>query len=140
VFEAPKTIFVPGNVEERAVHSEWCYFIMTELDAHSLYTIRRHGDLKHIYGEAPVALASAIEYFQKQLDAMAPRMESGGPYLMGDRLSIADMLLASCGDWAVRCDIAMPDVVYRHRELCASRPKYQETFAFNYPDGVKAQV
>jgi hypothetical protein len=29
-----------------------------------LYVMRRHGDLKHIYGEAPVALESAASYFK----------------------------------------------------------------------------
>lgn len=140
VFEAPADMLVPRDVATRAVHREWCYFIMTELDAHSLYTIRRHGDLKHIYGEAPVALASATEYFQKQLSAMAPRMAAGGPYLMGDRISIADMLLASCTDWAHRCEIAIPDVVRAHRERAAARPMYEKAFAFNYPDGLKAKV
>jgi glutathione S-transferase len=140
VFEAPAGMAVPQDVASRAVHREWCYFIMTELDAASLYTIRRHGDLKHIYGESPVALAAAIAYFQKQLTAMAPRMEAGGPYLMGDRLCIADMLLASCTDWAIRCEIAIPDVVRAHRDRAASRPMYHDAFAFNYPDGLKAQV
>jgi len=37
----------------RARLNEWCFFIIAELDAHSLYLIRRHDGLKHLYGEAP---------------------------------------------------------------------------------------
>lgn len=46
---------------------EWCFYAATELDATSLYVMRRHGDLKHIYGEAPIALESAAGYFAMQL-------------------------------------------------------------------------
>ena len=44
----------PGS-PERAIHDQWCFFAATELDATSLYILRRHDDLKEIYGAAPVA-------------------------------------------------------------------------------------
>ena len=51
----------------RATWLEWCFHIAMELDATSLYVMRRHRDLKHIYGEAPVAVESASQYFETQL-------------------------------------------------------------------------
>jgi glutathione S-transferase len=56
---------IPTNPREHATLLEWCFYVATELDATSLYVMRRHGDLKHIYGEAPVALESAAAYFEK---------------------------------------------------------------------------
>ena len=44
----------PGT-RERAAYFEWCFFVLSELDAQSLYVIRRHGDLADVYGEAPNA-------------------------------------------------------------------------------------
>ena len=50
---------VPLDVKERAACLEWCFFVISELDATSLYVMRRHGDLAHIYGGAPVANEAA---------------------------------------------------------------------------------
>ena len=36
-----------------ALEDEWCNFIYGELDETSLYVMRRHHDLKDIYGDAP---------------------------------------------------------------------------------------
>ena len=38
-FELPAGFYRPSNAAERAKLDEWCYFVMTELDAHSLYCI-----------------------------------------------------------------------------------------------------
>jgi len=43
---------IPTNPRELATWLEWCFYVATELDVTSLYVMRRHGDLKHIYGEA----------------------------------------------------------------------------------------
>src|SRR6516162_1106318 len=58
---------IPTEPREYATWLEWCFYAATELDATSLYVMRRHGALKHIYGEAPVALESAAAYFVTQL-------------------------------------------------------------------------
>ena len=58
---------IPTEPREYATWLEWCFYAATELDATSLYVIRRHGALKHIYGESPVALESAAQYFATQL-------------------------------------------------------------------------
>src|SRR6202030_2735644 len=63
----PRTGETPPERREYATWLEWCFYAATELDATSLYVMRRHGALKHIYGEAPVALESAAAYFAKQL-------------------------------------------------------------------------
>jgi glutathione S-transferase len=49
-FARPELIAVPRDAESRAALNEWCYFIATELDAGSLYVMRRHVGLEHIYG------------------------------------------------------------------------------------------
>src|SRR5580658_1396523 len=41
---------VPTDPRERATWLEWCFYTVTELDATSLYVMRRHGDFKHLYG------------------------------------------------------------------------------------------
>jgi glutathione S-transferase len=55
---------IPTEPRDRARCLEWCFFILGELDETSLYVMRRHGDLRQVYGEAPVALESAATYFR----------------------------------------------------------------------------
>src|SRR5260370_38581362 len=62
----------PRDAESRATLNEWCYFIATELDAGSLYVMRRHIGLEHIYAAAPKAVESARGYFIEKVEAVAP--------------------------------------------------------------------
>jgi glutathione S-transferase len=92
---------IPTDPREHARWLEWCFYAATELDATSLYVMRRHGDLKHVYGEAPMALESAAAYFARQLRHAEEALQDGRPFLVGGRLSTADLLLATCLAWAV---------------------------------------
>ena len=77
---------IPTEPREHATWLEWCFYAATELDATSLYVMRRHGDLKHIYGESPVALESAAAYFATQLRHAEQALQDGRPFLVGGRL------------------------------------------------------
>jgi glutathione S-transferase len=123
-FQTPADFYAPTDPAARAKINEWCYFVMNELDGHTLYVIRRHVGLKHIYGEAPEAVASAKIYFREQIQALESKFPTAGNYLFGEHLSIADMLLATCLDWAVGVDIPLPDPVMAYRERVNRRPAY----------------
>ncbi len=131
-FSPVPEVYVPNDSVSRARLNEWCYFIMSELDAGSLYVIRRHDGLKQIYGEAPVAVESAKSYFLHNLEAMAPRIGADHAYLCSDPLSVADILLVTCLDWAIFCGIALPETVSRYRQRVASRPAYQAALKKNF--------
>ncbi len=132
-FPCPRQIYVPNDATGRATLNEWCYFIMTELDAASLNIVRRHDGLKHIYGEARTAVESAKTYFSHNLEAMAPRIASA-PYLFGDRLSVADVLLMTCLEWAALIDVALPQELSGYRRRIAQRPAYQAALKKNFPE------
>jgi len=132
-FEAPDGLFVPTNSIQRAKVNEWCYFIMNELDGHTLYVIRRHVGLKHIYGEAPEAVESAKVYFREQIEAVQKRFENLTAYLFGERLSVADMLLTTCLEWAHSVGIGVPHSVAAYRNRVAARPAYAEAKLRNDP-------
>ena len=132
-FPNSPAVYMPTDAESRARLHEWCYFIMSELDAGSLYVVRRHDGLKHIYGEAPIAVESAKDYFLHNLAVMATRVGGNNTYLLGDRLSVADILLVTCLDWAVSCGIALPETVSRYRQRVALRPAYQAALKKNFP-------
>jgi glutathione S-transferase len=125
-------VYVPSEAAGRARLHEWCYFIMSELDAGSLYVVRRHDGLKQIYGEAPTAVASAKSYFLHNVGAMAARIGSAGSYLCGEKLSAADILLMTWLDWAASCDISLPETVSSYRQRVALRPAYQAALKKNF--------
>ena len=132
-FANPDHLYVPRDAEARAALNEWCYFIMSELDASSLYVTRRHEGLAQIYGEAPVAVEAAKTYFLHNLEAMAPRI-AHAPYLFGDRLSTADILLASCLEWAALIGMSLPNSLSSYRERIAQRPAFQVAMKKNFPE------
>ncbi len=134
VFDPPAGFYRPPDAQARARLNEWCFFIMTELDAHSLYVVRRHGDLADIYGAAPVAVAAAKDYFRALLDAATSRMADNGELLMGRSLSVADILLMTCLEWARFIQVPLSDRMSRYMATIQQRPVYAQVYAFNYPD------
>jgi glutathione S-transferase len=130
-FADPAKLYMPKDAQARASLNEWCYFIMTELDAASLYVVRRHEGLASIYGEAPSAVNSAKAYFLHNLETMTPRIAKA-PYLFGELLSTADILLATCLDWASASGIALPQATVEYRRRMAQRPAYQEALKRNF--------
>lgn len=131
-FPRPDLMFVPRDAAERARLGEWCYYIMTELDAASLYIVRRHEGLKEIYGAAPVAVEAAKNYFMHNLEAMDSRIGEA-PYLLGERFSAADILMMTCLEWAITCHLQLPSEAAAYRERIAQRPAYKAALRKNFP-------
>ena len=129
---------VPKEPEERARYNEWVSFISMELDATSLYVVRRHEGLPEIYGAAPAVVDSCKEYFLKQLNASAPALSGGQPYLLASGFSGADILMMTCLDWAIRVDISLPAPVLAYRARLADRPAYADAMAANESPEVPA--
>jgi glutathione S-transferase len=124
---------IPSDPREHATWLEWCFYAATELDATSLYVMRRHGDLKHVYGEAPVALESAARYFATQLRHAEQALQDGRPFLVGKRFTTADMLLATCLTWAVSYRVPVTAACLAYMERITSRAAYDAGIAANTP-------
>lgn len=122
---------------ERGRYYEWMSFILMELDAHTLYVMRKHGDLKNLYGEAPAAMAAAKAGFEKQIRWASPRIEAA-PFLVGEAFSGVDILMTTCLDWAVAygIDLAQPFHVYRKRHH--ERGAYRRAVQANAPPALQA--
>ncbi|MFM0632262.1 glutathione S-transferase family protein [Paraburkholderia xenovorans] len=132
-FEPPPGIYVAQTAQERAKLNEWCFFIMTEFDAHTLYVIRRHTTFSSLYGESPTACKAAKEYFMDQLNAIAPRIGDDG-FLLGGKFSCADILLTTCIDWAIEYAFELPASVMAYYEKHSSRPAYKNAFNKTFMD------
>jgi glutathione S-transferase len=133
-YGAAKGLMLPPGPRDRTRYYQWCFFIMMELDANTLYIIRRHEDLKDVYGEAPNALATARRCFQEQAEAAAQRLGSaGGPYALGERFTPVDILLTTCLTGAVRREIALPQSLRDYMKLTTTRPAYKRALDANQP-------
>ncbi|MDH3234235.1 MAG: glutathione S-transferase [Alphaproteobacteria bacterium] len=133
-FPAPDGFYVPGDVAGRGKLDEWCFFIMTELDAHCLYVIRRHSDLADLYGASPVAVDAAKAYFAEQIAAGISRFDGAIDTLMPEGMSVADILMVTTLDYALKCDIAIPEPLLDYRARHIERPAYKQAEARNRPD------
>ena len=96
-----------------------------ELDATSLYVIRRHLDLAKEYGEAPAAVDLARDYFVRIVARAGRTLGDGRPYLLGKLFSVADILMVSCFDFADQYDAPLP-VVSSFRACTRRSPRNLE--------------
>ena len=129
---ADGTLVPKAGTRERALYYQWCFWVMTELDAHTLYVMRRHQDLSDLYGEAPHAITAAREYFAWQLHTAEAEVRERGPYLLGDSFTGADLLLTTCLDWALVYKLPIGDELTAYRAGIALRPAYREAFQRNF--------
>ena len=130
-YGAEKKLCPPASPRARARYDQWCFFVMMELDANTLYVIRKHEDLHKIYGEAPNALQAARDGFARQALAAAQRLAASGPYVLGDCFSVADLLLTTCLSGAIRRNIALPDALQEYLQRITSRAAYQRALQIN---------
>lgn len=124
-FPVPAHFYVPKGPRERARIAEWTYFAATELDAHSLYVIRKHTQLAHLYGEAPAAVTAAWNYFLRNVEAMEGRIAAADPFILFDKLSIADIFFASCLEWATALELKLSKPAMNYLVKMRSRPAYR---------------
>jgi glutathione S-transferase len=120
----------PADPALRARYDMWCFFCMMELDADTLYIIRRHGDLAAVYGEAPNAVTAAEDIFAHQAAAAALRL-GAGPYAMGERFTGADILLTTCLTGAQHRGIALPGVLGDYLARTTARAAYRRAVEAN---------
>jgi glutathione S-transferase len=129
----PHNRLVPLELRARARCLEWCFFVISELDATSLYVMRRHRDLRHIYGEAPLANEAAEQYFQAQMRTVDRALADSPHYIMGNDFTAADILLSTCVTWAPRYGIAAADNVIAYNQRVTARAGYARALASNAP-------
>ena len=134
VHGAAKNLNPPTEPRLRARYDQWCFFCMMELDANTLYVIRKHEDLHQLYGEAPHALQAARDGFARQANAAAQRLHHGGPYVLGDNFSGADILFSTCLTGAIRRNIALPDSLHDYLKRTTARAAYQMALQRNQRD------
>ena len=126
-----EAMYAPEGIEERAREEEWCSHIYGEIDETSLYVMRRHGDLGHIYGEAPYVVEASRQYAARHLQ-VASELLDGRKSVMKGGFGLADVLLQSCLDWAVAYEVEFPAELETYRQGIAQRDGYRRAMTLNY--------
>lgn len=116
---------------ERALYDQWNSFIQMELDAHTLYVLRKHRDLVDLYGEAPAAVTTAIEGFHKQV-AVAEQALANRDVLVGSQFTGADILLVTTLKWAIAYEVTLAPRLLEYTKLHAARPAYRAAGRLNF--------
>ena len=119
------------NTQERARYNEWLSYIQMELDAHTLYVMRKHRDLATIYGEAPAAIDAAIEGFQKQV-RFAENHLNRNEFLIGKSFGAADLMLTSVLTWAKAYGIEISNRLAEYANSNCDRPAYKTAAELNF--------
>jgi glutathione S-transferase len=130
-YGGPMQLVPPPSTPERAHYYQWCFFTMMELDAHTSYVIRKHTALAGIYGEAPNAVRAAEEGFEKQARVADRRLEGGGPFILGETFTGADILLTTCLGSAHNRKIPLTDRLLGYLDRTTSRDAYRRALAAN---------
>jgi glutathione S-transferase len=59
------------------------------------------------------------------------QLDKGHSFLLGDRLSAADIMLTSCLTWAVRFGVGITDIAAAYAARITARPAYAKALARN---------
>lgn len=87
----------PAGTVQRAQQDSLTFAILDELDA-VLWTAARHSFVLPEDQRVPAVKPSLAWEFARNLDRLADRCE--GPFLMGDTMTIADIIATHCLNWA----------------------------------------
>ena len=116
---------------ERALYNQWLSFIQMELDAHTLYVMRKHKDLANLYGEAPAAIETAIAGFNKQIQVVAEHLAER-PFLLGEQFTGADIMLTSILTWAQNYGFDLDSTLQTYTAAQTARPAYKRAAKLNF--------
>ncbi|MEM7076994.1 MAG: glutathione S-transferase family protein [Pseudomonadota bacterium] len=128
----PESGLVPAPyTRERALYNQWLSFVQMELDAHTLYVMRKHRDLAHLYGEAPAAIDTAIEGFNKQVSVALTAL-ADQDFLVGEQFTGADLMMTTVLTWAVAYGIDIDPRLQAYATLHTGREAYKAAAELNF--------
>jgi glutathione S-transferase len=94
----PQTGLMPTDLRGRAELNRWLLFTVTELEQ-PLWRISKHTNLYPEADRLPAAIKLARRDFTQIIGVLDAHMRER-PYVLGERLSVGDFVLAYTLDWA----------------------------------------
>lgn len=122
----------PTTTAEYAKEDEWCCYVLAEMDETSLYIIRRHRDLAHIYGESQVVVDSCFEYLERHLNFVEGHLDRR-EFVLDRGFSLADIMLTTCLTWADAYGATLQPISQAYVERMTSREAFIRARNTNHP-------
>ena len=123
-YSTEQVSLIPDNPKARAKYFEWMSFICMELDATSLYVLRRHWSLPEIYGDSPIANKASEEYFNRMITAADKLKNPKQKYLLETGFSGVDILMTTTLKWAIDYNQKIPTNFMEYLDHMVNRPGY----------------
>ena len=127
-----ESLSTPTSPAEYAKEDEWCCYVLAEMDETSLYIIRRHRDLAHIYGESQVVVDSCFEYLERHLNVVESHLQ-GREFVLDNGFSLADIMLTTCLTWADNYGATLQPISQSYAERMTSREGFIRARNINHP-------
>lgn len=113
---------------DRARQDGFTHFINDELDA-TLWTAARHSFVLPEEKRVPEVKDSLKWEFARSVDELMRRM-GDGPFVMGDKMTLPDILAAHCGNWAFAAKFPLNNEAFNaYVKRMRARPAYQQVKA-----------
>jgi len=125
-------LFLAAKPAEAAIEDEWCTFALSELDETSLYVIRRHRDLAHVYGGSSSVVEACFEYLERQLKVVEAHLKER-EFVLDRGFSLADIMLTTCLIWAVNYGVTLGVCSSAYVSQMKLRESYKRARRVNYP-------
>ncbi|MFK7878627.1 glutathione S-transferase family protein [Roseobacter sp.] len=117
----------PAGTVARAKQDAMTFWLIDELDA-ILWAAAKHSFVLPEHLRVPAAKDALKFEFEKSTAHLSERLE--GPFLMGDTITLPDILACHCLNWAVGAKFPrVDDKLFEYAKSLRSRPAFQATAA-----------
>ncbi|MEP2530285.1 glutathione S-transferase family protein [Shimia sp.] len=114
----------PAGTIERAHQDSITHQVLDEIDA-VLWTAARHSFVLPEDKRVPEVKSSLIWEYSRNLDFVLARRK--GPYLMGEMMTIPDIILTHCGGWALSAKFPTDNDDFKdYLKIVRARPAFRK--------------
>ena len=93
-----KNLIAKPGAHERGLHSQWCFFSLTEIEAYLWSSLKNEKLYKEEKRVKEIVPNNSLE-IQNGLEAIERTLENS-PYLTGERFSVTDIIVGFTINWA----------------------------------------
>lgn len=119
----------PAGTAARARQDAMTLWLIDEMDA-LLWTHSKHAFVLPENLRVPEISPSLHKEFARNADTFAAMLEQSGDYIMGDEITVPDLLAVHCFGWAFGVDFpTLPDSIKVYSKRLRSRPAFRAAAA-----------
>lgn len=117
----PDSGLVPpaSNPETRAKYFQWCFFVVSELEAH-LWAITKHTNLLPEDKKVPAIISTSQWEFERACKILTAHLKHH-EYLAGEQFTAADILCTTVLLWAKRLEIELNQTLMEYMDRQSAR-------------------